>query len=266
MEKRTALSLFVASILLFTSCEENENPIFDSVNGQTMIQFAGSSSELAVQPTVVSSAVIQVEVTTVSNSDRTITVEVDATSTATSDQYTITPIIVPAGEYVGTGEIVGNYDNLPDVGSVDLIINLTGIDGTSSVQENETFTVSLERFCPFDINTFVGTYSAVQGTSTYIVTATAGPEANTLRLNNIENRGASIDIILGLTPDDLIVVIRDDLDPLIYVHSTYGNVWPGTLDPNPSNFNQCTGNIYIEYSACVSVGCFSNRVIELTKQ
>lgn len=164
MKKLIFRTLLLVGLISLNSCEENTNPQFDNVNGQTMIRFASTSATMPVEPTGVTSQDLVVHVTTVSTSDRTISLEVDAASTATSSQYTINDIVIPAGEYVGTGSIIGNYASLPAVGSVELIMNMTAISGGASVQENATFTLTLERFCPLVIADFYGTLHNLEDT------------------------------------------------------------------------------------------------------
>lgn len=251
---------------LFISCEDEENVQFDPVNGKTLISFVGSANAIPVNDGGVSAIEISVEVTSSSTVDRVLNVSVDESSTATSDQYTISDFIIPAGEFIGKGTVSGNYDALPALGALDLVLKLTGVNGSESSIGDDTFTVTLERFCPFEISNFTGTYTANQGGSIYTVTATEGPEENTLVLSNIENRGDDIQIIIEFTPDVYSVKVRADLDDLIYVHPTFGNVDPSNTDPITNTFNQCSGAISLEYRACIPDGrCFGNRVIEFTK-
>ena len=176
------------------SCEEQENVMFDAVNGQTLVQFVGTSTSLPVKPSTVSTANLQVNVTTSATVDRKVSVTIDASSTASPDQYTISDVVIPAGEFVGTGQLTGNYDNLPSIGSVSVVIKITGVNGSEAIVEKDTFTVTMERFCEFDIEDFYGTYSVVEdGTYNYKVVASAGPVANTLELFNLyETRGRTI--------------------------------------------------------------------------
>jgi len=253
----------LAFVVAFTGCEQQENIQFDGSTAQTLAKFTGTTVTLPVRESTTSTVDIMVEVTSVSNVDRTIDVSVASTSNATPDQYSISEFIIPAGEYIGTGTITGVYNPLPAVGEVVLNLKLDGVSGDdTNVIENDEFIVKLSRFCDFDINTFIGTYSA----GTYNVIATQGPEANTLILSNIENRGSNIDIIIELTPDVYSITIRKDLDDLIYVNSTFGNVDPGNMVNEPASFNQCSGELSLNYSACIPDGrCFGDRSFTLTK-
>ena len=180
MKRFSIIALFVSIGLLFTSCEENENPIFDNVNGQTMSQFVGSSNTLGVNADGSSFAEVTVLVTTVSTSDRTIDVVAGAGSTAAANQYSISNLVIPAGSYEGTLRIEGDYTNLPsDNSAVSLEMNLTGINGGGAV-ENGTYTLSLFRFCPVVLADLVGTWSGdgswwdIFGYTTEVVTTMNG--------------------------------------------------------------------------------------------
>lgn len=147
------LSLMVAVILVTSSCDKKDELIvFDNINGQTMIQFSSSTLTLAT-PAEGYSAEVNVLVTTVSDVDREITIEVvpqidpDKVS-ATPDQYTISNLVIPAGSYSGTVTITSNYDNLPENGSTFLTIKLTGLANSSAYVDKGTINAEFYRKCP----------------------------------------------------------------------------------------------------------------------
>ncbi|MBL4605894.1 MAG: hypothetical protein JKY02_09620 [Flavobacteriaceae bacterium] len=182
MKRFSIIALFLSIGLVFTSCEENTNPIFDNVNGQTMSQFVGSSNTLGVNLDGSSFAEITVLVTTVSTSERTIDVVAGAGSTATAGQYSLSNLVIPAGSYEGTVRVEGDYSSLPsDNSAVSLEINLTGISGSGHVQ-NGTYTVSLFRFCPVVLANLVGSWSGdgswwdIFGYTTEVVTSMNGAD------------------------------------------------------------------------------------------
>lgn len=155
MKRFSIIALFLSLGLFFTGCEENKNPIFDSVNGQTMSQFVGSAANQAVISDGTAYTDITVYVTTASTSDRTIDVVAGANTTASANQYTISNLVIPAGAYEGTVRVAGNYATLPiNNSSVILELNLTGIAGSGVVQ-NGTYTVSMFRFCPIPAGDYV---------------------------------------------------------------------------------------------------------------
>jgi hypothetical protein len=195
------LLLTVITTCLFTGCSEQENVQFDAVNGQTLINFVGSSAALPVKAIETSSISINVELTTASDSDRVAAIVIDPSSTANAGQYSITDFVIPAGQHVGSATLTGNFDQLPDLGGVDVVLKLTGVT-SEDVVERDTFTVTLERFCPLVIEDFYGTFTQVSGfdgaapTPNPDATITAGPAANTLLISDLNNtgRGAVIEL------------------------------------------------------------------------
>lgn len=141
------ISLIALVLIGVTSCEE-DLVVFDVENGQTLAQFSATSATLPT-PAEGASVDVDVTVTTKSGSDRTVNLTVDPSSTATSDQYTISNPVIPAGEYTGTVTVTANFEALPDEGSTVLVINLTDVSGANDIIfDNATFSVSFFRECP----------------------------------------------------------------------------------------------------------------------
>jgi len=141
------ISLIVIALLAFISCDEDLK-VYDVENGQTLAQFSQVSGSI---PTPVDGATLEVTVgvTTKSDTDRTVTLGVDASSTAQPDQYSLNSLTIPAGSFDATLVITSIFEALPDTGSVDLVLNLDDISGSSDVQfANSTLTVNLFRECP----------------------------------------------------------------------------------------------------------------------
>jgi len=148
--KRIFLLFVLAGFI--ASCEQD-----DSNNiSQTAFLFSTTTSDLPVSNALESFVEFEIGVTTKSSSDRTVTLVVNPESTATSDQYTIEPstVVIPAGAYSTKVKVVGNYDNIPESGSVKLVFNLGGDVDVMSGKENHE--INLYRFCLSDL---AGTYS-----------------------------------------------------------------------------------------------------------
>jgi hypothetical protein len=141
------LALFFGTLLI-SSCEE-EQIVFDAENGQTLAQFSSTSVDLGT-PAEGASVDIDVTVTTKTNSERTISIMTDPSSTATTDQYTIAgDLVIPAGSFIGTLTINSNFNALPESGSVVLVLNLTDVSGSNDIVfTNSTLSVELFRECP----------------------------------------------------------------------------------------------------------------------
>jgi hypothetical protein len=242
----------VLAATLFMSCSDSENITFDAVNGQTLINFVGATGSVPVNSTGVSSTAVNLQISTVSASERTLTVVIDETSTANSSQYSLTEFIVPAGEYLATGVVTGNYGPLPAIGAVTLVLKVTGVSGSESVSDRDTFTVTLERFCPLVIEDFYGTYSVASGfngaaPSTVVdATITAGPVANTLRITNLHATGRSA--IIELDYSDIKnpkVIHRSEEFEAVFQVAGLGNTFTEDIlgDVDKNVFNSCSKEI-----------------------
>lgn len=152
MKNYLKIFAFIALISGFNSCnKDDELIVFDAENGQTLAQFSATSGLLATPADGVTSLDFSVLVTTVSSVDRTITFDIDTSvaSAATADQYSISNLVIPANSYTGTFTVTSNFANLPEEGSSFLVINLTGVEGSSNaVFEKSTLTIELYRKCP----------------------------------------------------------------------------------------------------------------------
>lgn len=158
MKKFTCKYFLLIALTGAISCEENEIPQINDVNGITLAQFARTS---AVLPTPEEGASTQVDVilTTISDTARNIEVSVDPESTAGEDQYEISNLVVPANSYRGTIRISSSYDALPETGSSKLILNLTGIENSETLIENGQLNVEMFRTCPIVPEEFVGSWT-----------------------------------------------------------------------------------------------------------
>ncbi|CAM4346757.1 hypothetical protein [Gillisia hiemivivida] len=147
--------------LIFTAlvgCEE-DLIVYDVDNGQSLTAFSNSSATLPV-PENGATYTLRVEAITRSNQDRAIQLNVDPSSTAAPAEYTIdqSTLIIPAGEFVGMVKISGNFDEIPDLTTTTLVLNLEGIEGGTLVGSKSTFTLSIFKQCDSDL---AGVYTAV---------------------------------------------------------------------------------------------------------
>ncbi|MFD2566324.1 hypothetical protein [Pseudotenacibaculum haliotis] len=247
MKKLSIFAFFLTIGLLFTSCEENENPIFDNVNGQTLAQLSASAGALAT-PAEGASMTVNVLVTTVSNTDRAISFVTSEDNTATAGQYQLSGLVIPAGEYVGTVTITSVFAGLPDQGSVYLDLNLTGIEGSDAYVENGNIRVEMFKKCDIPAGNYVidmqDSYGdgwngasitvTIDGVATdYTVSAAQGSAAQhvinvpsgTDQLDFAFNSGSwDSEITYQITSPNNIVIINDGPNPTI-----------GTVVYNPCN-------------------------------
>lgn len=117
-------------ILLLVSCEE-DLLVFDNENGQTAVSFGTTAYNLSVPE---EGAVIEVpvNVTTLSDTDRTFNVSVDDSSTGGAANYSIGQLTIPANSYNSILNVALNFDPLADGEVYTLNLNLDSpSDGTS---------------------------------------------------------------------------------------------------------------------------------------
>lgn len=238
--------------MFFTSCEDYENIVFDPETGQTLIRFVGDRGVIPVNSTGVSATNVSIEVTTVSDVDRTINVVVDGSSTATADQYSVTDFIIPAGEYTATGTVTGVYSTLPATGFVELVLKIDGISSGASVSENDLFTLTLERFCPLVLSDFYGTYTQLGGfngadpSARVDATISAGPVAETLLVSDLYSagRGAVIELDYSDVANPRVIHRSEEFGVVFSVQSL-GNTFTEDVlgDVDKNTFSTCNKEI-----------------------
>lgn len=152
--------LIIGALFALASCEEEE-VVFDNVNGQTGISFATTSYNVSV-PSEGLALEIPVNITTVSENDRSFDVTVDETSNGGSENYSLGTVTIPGGEYTGMLEVDLNFDPLVDGEVYALVLDLVAQEGAVTFDE----TVTVEYFKEIICNDFVVT----------IVTDTYGAE------------------------------------------------------------------------------------------
>jgi len=137
--KLFAISM-IGMMMLVTSCDHKE-VIYDPLTGPTGLGFTISSSSVIV-PVEGASVTLTVQSTTVSSSAREFNVAVDPASTGSSADYTLGSLTIPANSHEGSMDVTfGNYDNLEDLVTFKLILNLdldanTGVTGFKTVTFN----------------------------------------------------------------------------------------------------------------------------------
>jgi hypothetical protein len=158
-------------------------------------------------------------------------------------------------------------ENLDPFDPKDVVLAITS--SSEGVSETNTTTVKLQAACQLDLSSFVGTYTAEKSTgSVYNVEVTLGPVANTLNIENLDERGGNTVIELNTDVTNPTIIYRsEEFNAYTYIHAAYGEVWATTLTPEASSYNSCDNSMSLEFRRCVSIGCFGGtRQIELTKQ
>jgi hypothetical protein len=136
---KNIIKLMCVTLLFVTSCSDFEPVVYDSVNGQTGLGFTTTTTNVVVPPEGVT-ATINVQSTKTTSSDRTFNVSVnEAESTGTAADYTIGSLTIPANSYDGTLTVTfNNFDNLPDLVTNKLVLNIELSNGVAVVGSAKT--------------------------------------------------------------------------------------------------------------------------------
>ena len=162
------IKIIIASFLVFgfLGCDQkdNINTVYDNVNGQTLIAFQGTSSDLSVVIDDTGSVDVTIESSTVSTSDRSVSVSVDPSSTANPENYSLstTTVVIPAGTHFGTLTISG-VDNSVETTAETIVLNIDSVSADSTINTN-AHTVNIFQVCPVPAGFFTGNYLIEQTT------------------------------------------------------------------------------------------------------
>ena len=137
--------LVIGILIAFISCEE-ESIVFDNVNGPTAISFAETNFNVSV-PAEGLALQIPVNVTTVSDADRTFEVTVDETSNGGAANYALGTVTIPAGDYTGDLNVSLNFEPLVDGDVYALVLNLTAPENGVAFDDSVTIEYFKEIIC-----------------------------------------------------------------------------------------------------------------------
>ena len=121
------------------------------------------------------------------------------------------------------------------------------------------------------MSSFEGTYLANEFgycDGCYEVSITYDPNEDVLVLSNLYETGGTTYISLDNSdPNNPSVDFRSrELGGVLYVNSTYGDVWATNPAENMSSFRTCDQFMDLVFRRCVSAGCFQGTTrIQLTK-
>lgn len=146
-----AVLVMLVLAITTTSCGDFEPAIFDPTNGQTFVNFGESETliiSVAGTPDELDQE-IPVEISTISNVDRTIRVGVATDSeflTANPNQYILSETVtIPAGEFTGILNVSAVFANLTNQ-EVALVIEIVSVDGDPEASVSSgTHTVRMRR-------------------------------------------------------------------------------------------------------------------------
>ena len=219
------ISLLFAVALLGVSCEDNGTPIFDVENGRAIAGFNGGleSTRITFNPAENTDNIITVGVSTLSDSPRSVVVEVDDTETTLDPAFysidNLTPTIA-AGDFTVdiTITTIPGAD-LPSASDA-IVLNLVSVEG-AEIGENsvEVLSIGLEVQCPtVDISALAGSYDVVASTfaaffgeTDFTREVVLGPGENQITIvdGTYITEGAE-DLILTIDPETGAIVAVDE--------------------------------------------------------
>lgn len=175
----TLLSLMT---LVIVSCEEPSPEVF---SGEPIAYYLDGDSGTFTITSEEDAYTITVGTTNTTPQDRVFSVEIDESSTATSDQYNISEnLVIPGNSHFGTITVTGNIANV--VPGSQVIINLKEVQSTAVAGFQNSFTLDLYLYCAFDRDSYIGDYVAdEEGYGEYDVSLSAGSAPNELIISNL---------------------------------------------------------------------------------
>ena len=255
--KKIAYIILPLFLLVFSSCEDTEPEVYD---GDSLSYFEETSKTFTVQAGSTYSGVVLVSEAT--SYDRTLTLDLDDASDAPAISYTIgTNLVIPANSYSGTFEVAGNV--LEVVSGTKLILNLTSVEDSNVATFDNKLTLTLEQFCPFVRDNFLGPMKAdEEGYTVYDVNVTAGALANELKISNVWDINPNSETTIFLVEEGYVVEFPPYQDNYLYTSATYG---PAYVAEGEGTWSSCATTIDISFQVIVSAGTFGVTNISFFK-
>ncbi len=256
------LSIF-AVVLMLNGCGEAD-PILYS--GPTFVSFTdGILGDYFVQSDNTPFP-IQVGIPAPVNADLTANIEVLYSSGTLGTHYDVpSSVTIPSGSVTADLLVDGIFANLS--GRKDtLVLQLVSADTASF---NTVYTLYLQQFCPFDVNDFVGAWTAYEQSDyeadpypPYTVNFALVPgEANTLVTEDI---WPFFPIKVVFNADDPANFYWNIPDQFL-VDDLFGYGEGRATDLGPGPFSACDQTASIRYKIYVSAGNFEQSTLQLVK-
>lgn len=153
--------LVVLVLFTISSCDENEQPYYDGTgsDAKTFIAFTKSTYNLPVVIDDAGSVTLTIIASTLSDSDRTYNLVLDAeNTTADASTYALpSTVTIPANSYEGTMTVNGMDNNLVEPQAKQIVFSLSGFSDNEST-DVEDITVNVFEICPVPEDYLVGNY------------------------------------------------------------------------------------------------------------
>lgn len=229
----------VSGILVFAaSCEKADDKL--TYNGEPYLHFTQDGYGFIVTP---SDTGYDLVVGTTTSAGTTVELAIDTASTAIEGVHFEVfnkSVAIADGEFVGSVKIVPILANLD--AEYTLILNITNSTVPEDVKLNQSFTLTLSRFCPTAVAEWIGpTFNCNEpGYGDYDVNFSAGTEPNTLVSDNFwDFGGATIYTLTDASgPSEAIVTIEEQI--VVMGGTDYQVSGSGT-------YEQCSKTMVVNY-------------------
>jgi hypothetical protein len=233
---QSIVALLTITVLFFTSCEELEY----NYSGPALVSFSdGTTGSFFVENTANSVDSIAVGVTTLSGSERTINISVDAASTAVQGtHFTLesTTAVIPANSVIGYVVVKGIYSGFTDpMDFKTLILNIDDSDGVGIANFDAQYVLTLSQYSV--LTPWLGTYSVAAASygnpgawdESWIVNTSADPtDENNIIMTGIGGSANPITATLDVDAGTISIPMGQDLgDPYGWTNLT---IQKGTVE------------------------------------
>jgi len=245
------LAYLLIGVLILSSCDEHENPIYDNVNGSTLIGFNRSTIDVPVDIDTDNFSrplEVTVSVSTISDVERSYTVSVDEdeSSVDASNYQLPASVTIPANSYNGTFT-VGFQDATLETTSELLVLELDGADAAFDTP----VTLNVFQVCPIPSDYMIGDYEISDNETVFnntnfttrVVNIQEGDSATSRQFVTDWSGGPDFTVTLNLVCNELIYA---STNPTGYVAGTpQGPIVIVPADENDSTYDLADDSFFI---------------------
>lgn len=274
--------IFVIGGLVLSSCEDNLSNwdamtnSYDKNNTTYYIQYlnASASYETAIDPdgnpTNIETTVAVTLLGAPQASDVTVTLVADASSTLTSDMYTLSAsaITIPAGKTSASVDLVALADKMPEDETLTLVMNMDAGGAEAATASQLNYDMLRIKFCALtDLNDLVGSWAGFDSWNypTEVVTSLDGEKFM------IDGLGVGwmtdwwgevvvtqLPLIVTMNPDGTLVIDEQD-----YMTTTWnGDPQPAYSVSGTGKWDNCKKTLLIDYVFIQGGGPLNYEFIE----
>lgn len=265
--------LLIGCFFFLTSCEETESPIYDQVNGQTLVSFNRiNTSSVGVLPGQTVTTSVQLSVSKLSSSARTVAISIDDSSSSAAENYSIpASVTIPADSYFTTFDVTVT-DNSLELTPSTIVIKLDSVDDGGAVTTN-THTISAFELAPLTGSYLIEQTSALidgptLSTGTVVEVSFVSSTRRSFMTSNYPNYCSTanefvFDLVGGIT-GDIVVPAQNSNCPC-----TSGTNWFGPAGGTNSTYDLNDDSVFfITFADDVQEDCgaVADTTYKFTKQ